>query len=68
MNDLYAKIPQYRVALDQLAYSTGRPMNPGYVEASNEVEKTLDAIWVNNADVDTALAELEAKMNKLLNE
>ena len=56
------------MALDQLAYSTGRPINPGYVEASNEVEKTLDAIWVNNADVDTALAELEAKMNKLLNE
>ena len=68
MNALYAEIPQYKVALDQLAYSTGRPMNPGYVEASIELQDALDAIWVNDANVDTTLAELETKMNKLLNE
>lgn len=68
MNALYAEIPQYRVALDQLAYSTGRPMNPGYVEATSELHDALDAIWINDADVDTTLAELEVKMNKLLNE
>lgn len=68
MNALYAEIPQYRVALDQLAYGTGRPMNPGYVEAISELDEALDAMWVNDADVDTTLAELEAKINKLLNE
>lgn len=68
MNALYAEIPQYRVALDQLAYGTGRPMNPGYVEATKELDSALDAMWVNDTDVDTTLAELEAKINKLLNE
>lgn len=68
MNALYAEIPQYRVALDQLAYGTGRPMNPGYVEATKELDSALDAMWVNDIDVDTTLAELEAKINKLLNE
>ena len=43
-------------------------MNPGYVEASIELQDALDAIWVNDANVDTTLAELETKMNKLLNE
>ncbi len=68
MNALYAETPQYRVALDQLAYGSGRPMNPGYVEAISELHEALDAMWVNDADVDTTLAELEVKMNKLLNE
>ena len=68
MNELYQQIPQYKVALDQLEYSTGRPMNPGYVEAANEVEKALDAMWVNDADVDSTLADLKSKMDKLLNE
>ncbi|MBE5962198.1 MAG: ABC transporter substrate-binding protein [Lachnospiraceae bacterium] len=68
MVSLYEQVPQFKVALDQLTYGTGRPMNPGYAEASDAIEDTLDAIWVNNADIDSTLAELEKKVNGLLNE
>ncbi len=68
INDIYKEIPQYKVALDQLQYSQGRPMNPGYVEASNELMKALDGIWVTGAEVDSTLDDLESKMNKLLDQ
>ncbi len=65
---LYKEIPQYKVALDQLTYSTGRPMNPGYAEATDAIQDALDAIWVNDQDVDSTLATLETKVNMLLTE
>ena len=65
---LYEEIPQYKVALEQLTYSTGRPMNPGYAESSKAIVDALDAIWINNGDRDVILSELEAKVNTLLNE
>ncbi len=65
---LYEKIPQFKVALDQLSYSTGRPMNPGYMEATKAIQDALDAIWVNDQDVDKTLEELETKVTTLLNE
>jgi len=68
MTALYKEIPQYKVALDQLEYSTGRPMNPGYAEASKAIVVALDAIWINDADVNETLEELEVKVNAVLNE
>lgn len=65
---LYEKIPQFKVALDQLSYSTGRPMNPGYTEATKAIQDALDAMWVNDQDTDEALEALETKVNALLNE
>lgn len=68
MNALYKEIPQYKVALDQLEYSTGRPMNPGYAEASKMIVDALDAVWINDANVDTTLENLEKQVNAVLNE
>lgn len=68
MNVLYKEIPQYKVALDQLSYSTGRPMNPGYAEASKDIVDALDAIWINDANVDSTLDALEKSINTVLNE
>ncbi len=65
---LYEKIPQFKVALDQLSYSTGRPMNPGYTEATKAIQDALDAVWVNDQDVDSTLDALQTKVNTLLNE
>ncbi|MGB8452018.1 MAG: ABC transporter substrate-binding protein [Anaerocolumna sp.] len=65
---LYEKVPQFKVALDQLTYSTGRPMNPGYTESTKAIQDALDAIWVNDQDVDGTLESLETKVNTLLNE
>ncbi len=64
---LYEKTPQFKVALDQLnQYSTGRPMNPGYAEASKELVGVMDAVWVNGADVEATASAIEAKLNNLL--
>ena len=68
MVEWYEQYPQYKVALDQLAISSGRPNNPGYVEFQEELTDAMAEIMVNDADVDTTLAELEAKGNELLNE
>ncbi len=65
---LYAQIPQYKVALDQLQYAAGRPMNPGYAQGQVALIEAMDAIWVNNADIDSTLAATEEKVNRFLNE
>ena len=66
---LYESTPQFKVALDQPElYGHGRPMNPGYVQASNEIVAALDAIWVNGADTVSTLQETAAKVDKLLAE
>lgn len=64
----YEEFPQYKVALDQLEISSGRPNNPGYVQFQVDLTNAMAEIMVNDADVDTTLAELEAKGNRLLNE
>lgn len=64
----YKEYPQYKVALDQLEISSGRPNNPGYVEFQVELTNAMAEIMVNDADVDKTLAELEKKGNELLNE
>ena len=68
MVEWYEQYPQYKVALDQLEIASGRPNNPGYVEFQAELTDAMAEIMVNDADVDTTLAELEAKGNELLNE
>ena len=68
MQEYFKEMPLAKVALDQLEYATGRPTNPGYVEAVDAIESALDAIYVNGADVDQTLANLEVKVNKLLNQ
>ncbi|MDR2179045.1 MAG: ABC transporter substrate-binding protein [Synergistaceae bacterium] len=63
---LYEKKPQFRVALDQLElYSSGRPMNPGYTQVSEEYVAVMDAIWVNGADIDSTLAAAGEKIVRM---
>lgn len=67
MQNLYKETPQFKVALDQLEEcGYGRPMNPGYTEATKEIVAVMDAVWVNNADIDSTLQETEIKINKIL--
>ncbi len=68
MVEWYEQYPQYKVALDQLEISSGRPNNPGYVEFQVELTNAMAEILVNDADVDDTLAELEKKGNELLND
>ncbi|MVB10327.1 Bacterial extracellular solute-binding protein [Caprobacter fermentans] len=67
IQDLYKTTPQFKVALDQLNdCSVGRPMNPGYTEASKELVNVMDAVWVNGADIDSTVAKEETKINQCL--
>ena len=66
---LYAEYPQYKVALDQLRdYSTGRPLNPSYVECTYVMMGAMDSIMINGADMDETLAQSAEKINQLLNQ
>jgi sn-glycerol 3-phosphate transport system substrate-binding protein len=65
---LYEEVPQFKVALDQLQYAVGRPSNQGYAESSTRITEALDAIYVNDQDMNEVLTQLESTVNKLLNE
>ena len=63
---LYKEIPQFKVALDQLEqYGHGRPMNPGYTQVIVEWTAAMDAIWSNGADIDSTLANADAKIVRM---
>ncbi len=65
----FEEYPQAKVALDQLElYGYGRPMNPYYAQAGLTLNEFLEAVWVNDVDVDTALSDYETKMNDILNQ
>lgn len=66
MQELYTKMPQFKVVIDQLENAGGT--TPSTTEADAAIVSALDSIWVNNADVDTTLAEVEEKVNQILNQ
>jgi len=68
MKALYAALPQFKVAIDQMAYAEGRPMNPAYTEASNFITSALDAVWVNGQNIETEFAQAQKIVDKLLRE
>ena len=68
MKAVYAALPQFKVAIDQMAYADGRPTNPGYNEAINVVKSALDAVWVNGQNIDTEFADAQKAIDKLLRE
>lgn len=66
---LFKETPQFKVAIDQLEqYSVGRPTNPGYTECQVVIESALDAMWANNENIETTLADTATKVNKILQE
>ncbi len=69
VQDYFAEYPQAKVALDQLEqYGYGRPMNPSYAQAGLTLNEFLEAVWVNDIDMETAITDYEAKMNEILNQ
>lgn len=68
MKAIYAALPQFKVAIDQMAYADGRPTNPGYNEASNVINSALDAVWVNGQNIDSVFSDAQKAIDKLLNE
>lgn len=70
MKAYFEENPLAKVALDQLDYVPARAAysNPNYTEAGKVIVEALDAIFINGADMDTTLAELEVKANKILNQ
>lgn len=69
MQKYFEEMPLAKVALDQLQFvKRAAYSNPNYTEAGAEIEKALDAIYLNGADIDSTLADLETKVNKILNQ
>lgn len=65
---LYEQTPQFKVALDQLQYGSGRPMNKGYVEAAKVYTTTLDKIFTTSEDPKAALDTAADNATKILQE
>jgi sn-glycerol 3-phosphate transport system substrate-binding protein len=68
MAQLYAAMPQFKVAIDQMAYAKNRPMNPGYTEAGSIITSALDAVWITGQDMHSVFSEAKQRVDKLLNE
>lgn len=68
MKGLYAAMPQFKVAIDQMSYAEKRPMNPGYTEGGNIITSALDAVWVAGQDMQTVFSEAQKRIDKLLRE
>ena len=66
IEELYKTTPQYKVALDQLVYGSGRPMAQGYKEVSKLYVETMDKIMTTDIDIAQTLNELAQKCNSLL--
>ena len=65
---LYEQTPQFKVALDQLQYGSGRPMNKGYFEAAKVYTTALDKIFTTNEDPKAALDTAADSATKILQE
>lgn len=69
MQKYFEEMPLAKVALDQLAFvKRAAYSNPNYTEAGEVIGEALDAIYINGADIDSTLADLETKVNKILNQ
>lgn len=66
IQELYRVQPQFKVAVDQLAYASKRPINPNYSEGSRLIIQAMDAVWINNEDVDTVFPEIARRVTEVL--
>lgn len=66
IKSLYQETPQFKVALDQLVYGSGRPMNKGYTEASKVYTTALDKIFTTDVDIQTTLDTAADEATQLL--
>ena len=64
--ELYEKTPQYKVALDQLQYGSGRPMAQAYTEMTKTYQEGMDKIMTTDTDIQEALDECAAACDSLL--
>ena len=64
--ELYEKTPQYKVALDQLQYGSGRPMAQAYTEMTKTYQEGMDKIMTTDTDIQDALDECAAACDSLL--
>ena len=65
---LYESTPQFKVAVDQLQYGHGRPMNKAYGEAYNVYINALDQIFTTDVKVQDTLDKAAMEATKLVQE
>lgn len=66
--DLYEATPQFKVAVDQLQYGSGRPMNKGYAEAAKAYTTAIDKLFTTDEDIQSTLDSAAQEATKLLQE
>lgn len=65
---LYESTPQFKVAVEQLQYGHGRPMNKAYGEAYNVYINALDQIFTTDVDIQDTLDRAAEEATQLLQE
>jgi sn-glycerol 3-phosphate transport system substrate-binding protein len=68
MRQLYAAMPQFKVAIDQMPYARKRPMNPGYTEGGSIITSALDAVWITGQDIYSVFSDAQQRIDRLLSE
>lgn len=63
---LYEATPQFKVAVDQLQYGHGRPMNKAYTEAAKVYTTALDQIFTTDGAIQDTLDRAAAEATQLL--
>ena len=63
---LYEETPQYKVALEQLQYGSGRPMAQAYSEMTKTYQDAVDKIMTTDVDIQTELDACAAACDSLL--
>ncbi|WP_294150187.1 ABC transporter substrate-binding protein [uncultured Clostridium sp.] len=63
---LYEETPQYKVALEQLQYGSGRPMAQAYSEMTKTYQDAVDKIMTTDVDIQTELDTCAAACDSLL--
>lgn len=66
LTELYEKTPQFKVALDQLQYGSGRPMAQAYTQMQKAYKETMDKIMTTDVDIQTTLNDSAANCSALL--
>lgn len=66
LTKLYKETPQYKVALDQLQYGSGRPMNQGYTESAKQYTEAMDKLLTSDVDIQSTLDAAAKQCDSLL--
>ena len=66
IQNLYKQQSQFKVAVDQLEYSRGRPMVVSYAEIQKLAKESQERIFLKDANIEDEVKKLDSDINSIL--